>query len=444
MRLPVNEVRDPQNPQVILQHRIPSGIHALCDKLRETFGQNDQEMASTSLESFFELRRGRLSLQEYAVEFDLRIEEAHDRAGLEMNEIALFCFFFKKSGLSSRFVEDWKFCVHGDLRRYSEARSLALRLSTKVEGESFYQDDATLAAPSVDNRSWDYWGEEWNEENEDAWSSWYGEEDNGDAMEVHEGDWPENDEYAEEQVADGGSHVLWSHRAKAKRVSYNTSNAETLAAIGGLETVSLVTIRLSTELYHPIGQPTLKDLTEIQENGNTMLPVDCPTDCRDFYELTTGERSLPQDKDQRLYILAHKEARFCGRIRWMVLVPTQSTTAEALTKPIIAPTLLFLMSCGMVQFKNEEGHPLLFRRLAVLHDYDEDTILKMDENLIKNFVMFMPVASQKAPRAMLVTSLVMTQIVASQATRLSLPTRHRHLLVPHCGDHHPNAETVDP
>ena len=97
VRLPVDEVRDPQNPQVIIQHHIPSGIQALCDKLRETFGQNDLEMASRSLESFFELRRGRLSLQEYAVEFDLRMEEAHDRAGLEMNEVALF-YFFKNSG----------------------------------------------------------------------------------------------------------------------------------------------------------------------------------------------------------------------------------------------------------------------------------------------------------------------------------------------------------
>ena len=94
----------------------------------------------------------------------------------------------------------------------------------------------------------------------------------------------------------GKAHVLWSHGAKAKRVSYSTSHAETLAAIGGLETVSLVTIRLS-ELYFPKGQPTLKDLTEIQENGNPMLPVDCLTDCpSDFFELTTGERSLPQDK----------------------------------------------------------------------------------------------------------------------------------------------------
>ena len=107
VRLPVDEVRDPANPQVILQHHIPSGIQALCDKLRETFGpfgHTDQEMASKSLEALFELKRGRLSLQEYAVEFDLRMEEAHERAGLEMNEVALFYFFFKNSSLPNRFI----------------------------------------------------------------------------------------------------------------------------------------------------------------------------------------------------------------------------------------------------------------------------------------------------------------------------------------------------
>ena len=86
----------------------------------------------------------------------------------------------------------------------------------------------------------------------------------------------------------GKAHVLWSHGAKAKRVSYSTSHAETLAAIGGLETVSLVAVRLS-ELMFKKGQPTLKDLMAIQENGNPDLPVDAMTDCRDFFELDRGQ-----------------------------------------------------------------------------------------------------------------------------------------------------------
>ena len=130
---------------------------------------------------------------------------------------------------------------------------------------------------------------------------------------------------ADDQLADalgGRAHVLWSHGAKAKRVSYSTSHAETLAAIGGLETVTLVSVRLC-EMFLMGSQPSLAELTKVQEHGHPQLPIDSLTDCKDFYELSTGDRSLPQDKGQRLYILAHKEARLLGRLRWLVLVPTQ-------------------------------------------------------------------------------------------------------------------------
>lgn len=64
VRFSADEVRDPNNPQVILQHHVPSSMRALAVALREAFGQSDQEMTTVSLEQFFELKRGRLSLQE--------------------------------------------------------------------------------------------------------------------------------------------------------------------------------------------------------------------------------------------------------------------------------------------------------------------------------------------------------------------------------------------
>ena len=213
----------------------------------------------------------------------------------------------------------------------------------------------------------------------------------------------------------GRSHVLWSHGAKAKRVSYSTSHAETLSAIGGLETVSLVAVRLS-ELYFK-GKPSLKDLTQIQEFGNDVLPVDCMTDCRDFFELTTGERTLPQDKGQRLYVLAHKEARINGRIRWMVLVPTQSMVADALTKPMLAPQLLHLMTTGVVHYYNEENHPMLLRRLPPLHEYDEDTILKTDDELVNMFLAVVTASATRVSKPFLVAA-----IMASQSTLVGAST----------------------
>ena len=120
-------------------------------------------------------------------------------------------------------------------------------------------------------------------------------------------------EVSEEHFA-GDAHILFSHGAKAKRTSYSTSHSETLAAISGLETASLVALRLA-ELLVPTEKPTLLPLAALQEAGAPFLPVDAMTDCKDFYALTTGGSALPQDLSQRVYILAHREARLCGRLQ---------------------------------------------------------------------------------------------------------------------------------
>ena len=73
--------------------------------------------------------------------------------------------------------------------------------------------------------------------------------------------------------------------------------------------------------------------------------------------------ALPQDRSQRVYILAHREARLAGRLRWMVLIPTQCMLADALTKPMLAVQLLKLMTSGQVDFENQPNHPIEAWRL---------------------------------------------------------------------------------
>ena len=131
VRLSVDEVRDPMDPNVILQHHIQSGISALATALRAAFGQSDQEMTTTALEAFFELRRGKMSLQDYAAEWELRLEEAQVRAGLELNNVAKTYLFFRNSGLLVKFVADVKMQIHGDMSRFDEARRLSLRISSR-------------------------------------------------------------------------------------------------------------------------------------------------------------------------------------------------------------------------------------------------------------------------------------------------------------------------
>ena len=183
-------------------------------------------------------------------------------------------------------------------------------------------------------------------------------------------------------IMGGAAHILWGHGAKAKRISYSTSHAETLAAVSGLETSSLVAVRLAEVLYMS-KRPSIQGLLACQEGGVRQLPVDDYTDCRDFFELASGDKSVPQDKGQRLYILAFREARLHGRVRWLALTPTQSMTADGLTKSMVAPPLMALLSTGVVQFYNHGDHKMILRRLPQVTHVTEEQLHLTDKELIK-------------------------------------------------------------
>ena len=188
-----------------------------------------------------------------------------------------------------------------------------------------------------------------------------------------------------EEIFGGPAHILYAHGAKAKRICYSTSHAETLAAISGLETSTLVSLRLA-EIMMKDRKPTLQQLAALQEGGVDFLPVDSYTDCKDFFSLTTGATALPQDKSQRIYILAHREARIRGRLRWIILIPTESMTADPLTKSMHSRPLLGLMSDGKVNFYNKDGHPIQARRLPVIEDFDEEQLEKGDTSWLENYM----------------------------------------------------------
>ena len=189
--------------------------------------------------------------------------------------------------------------------------------------------------------------------------------------------------FDEETVKQHGGvmHVLHSHGGKAKRISYSTSHAETLSMVNGIESSTLVMVRLS-EMMHWHPSPTIKELSEIQENGNPVLPTDCYMDCRDLFELCTGQKVLPQDKTQRLYVLGIRECRVTGRLRMISLVPTQSMTADALTKPMVSYELLYLLTTGLVNMFGVDNHPVVSRIIPSLQEYDEQTLMMDDEKIL--------------------------------------------------------------
>ena len=82
-------------------------------------------------------------------------------------------------------------------------------------------------------------------------------------------------------------------------------------------------------LHH--GTPTLEKLMEADLAGLYTVPVDSWTDCLDLLELTTGLKGVPQDRHQRLAILALREKRVAGIIRLSYWMQTDWMIANALT-----------------------------------------------------------------------------------------------------------------
>ena len=185
VRLSVDQVHDPNTGQVI-QQAIPSGVQKLLMELRAAFGEADQLQATKALETFFELRRGRSSLQEWAVDGLMKLDDAVQHAGLDLNNVAKTYLFFKSSGLPQKYVDDILLQLHGDLRRFDEARTLLLRMAHRSQGPAtgytaHYGDEKTIeqdydsswTKPWDDQRAHqDYW-----EVDDSSWSWSYWDDD---------------------------------------------------------------------------------------------------------------------------------------------------------------------------------------------------------------------------------------------------------------------------
>ena len=124
------------------------------------------------------------------------------------------------------------------------------------------------------------------------------------------------------------------HHTPGPRIGASSSNAETLSATVGKELAQLVAIRL-TEVFGigiqtPLHSPAkLSTFIEIQEAGAWMVPIDHFTDCRDLFHLVVGEKGVPQDRYQRLYILALREDRIKGTIRYLSLIHISEPTRRS-------------------------------------------------------------------------------------------------------------------
>ena len=122
------EITDPTTG-VVIQEAQESGASILIAALRAEFEIHTQDQQTTALDAFFDLRRDQNSLSFYCTEYRMLLEEATEKAGLDINNVAKTHIFLKHSGLPERKLEDIRLRVGGDLQRFDEIITLVQRFA---------------------------------------------------------------------------------------------------------------------------------------------------------------------------------------------------------------------------------------------------------------------------------------------------------------------------
>ena len=149
----------------------------------------------------------------------------------------------------------------------------------------------------------------------------------------------------------GAFHLLAGSSQKAKRVSHSTSHAETHSAAKAIPLGQLVALRLGEPMLNSVRSSpiTPSGLMQIIETGLLPVPHDHVIDCMDLWDLSCGQKGIPQDKSQRLGILAIREERRSLRLRRLYHVTTHYMLCDLLTKysGYFSRSLQELVTCGI-------------------------------------------------------------------------------------------------
>ena len=148
----------------------------------------------------------------------------------------------------------------------------------------------------------------------------------------------------------GKCHVLGAGSNKSKKVAHSTSMGETNCGLAVVSNAQMIAMRI-TEMHVALKGTTsqkLMVLIDMSLSGQYVLPIDHLTDCKDMFELITGLKGVPQDKQQRLPVMALREERRTLRLRRLCHVTTKYMLADMLTKAtgVDSLSLLEIISCG--------------------------------------------------------------------------------------------------
>jgi hypothetical protein len=87
---------------------------------------------------------------------------------------------------------------------------------------------------------------------------------------------------------------------------------------------------------------------DLVDKGHLPVPHDHFVDCMDLWELSCGYKGIPQDKSQRLGVLAIREERRSLRLRRLFHVRTHWMLVDQLTKHngYVSRSLMELLTSG--------------------------------------------------------------------------------------------------
>jgi hypothetical protein len=171
----------------------------------------------------------------------------------------------------------------------------------------------------------------------------------------------------------GPCHVLAAASNKAKKVAHSTSMGETncaLSVVGNAQMIALRLTELSLDLSRHRHSDNIRHMMDINHNGAYLIPIDHLTDCKDAFELITGLKGIPQDKQQRLPVMALREERMTGRVRLSLHIPTEIMISDALTKAGTFVQLMKLLTTGKLDLTAAKKD-ITVRRLRVPDCYTE-------------------------------------------------------------------------
>ena len=106
--------------------------------------------------------------------------------------------------------------------------------------------------------------------------------------------------------------------------------------------------------------------------------MDHVTDCMDFYELVTNMKGLSSDKSQRVAVLAIREDRMVGRIRFIMHWPTKAMVADGLTKAGSFPQMMHLLTTGKLYLPLDESQFIRIRYRVATSNFTEQDVEDLD------------------------------------------------------------------